>query len=307
MKNIVSTVLTVAVTFVVTAALSLIAQYLTFERGSVTIGSTLNILGTLYVPVDVFNYTSQAFDKLRLLIPSATTPTSLVASRPVQIELAKDAAGTHIQARILVSGLEAKQLTRLLIPINNESDARLVELLNGPDLNVKIVDSSNISNPVLLALRDAVVPAALVSLLLALAMAWFQYRVEEIRSKLDKAQAESTAKLDTIQAEAATKIQHLTAQLDTTSNSLSRIKVLLLARLADYAKELEFWRSTMAKFVLAAGGAKQDVEAINKQVTDSLKTFGTRGRGVDDFEAIRAFAGMLQRAEAVKSPEEKEV
>ena len=183
---------------------------------------------------------AQAFDKLRLSIPSATTPTSLVASRPVQIKPAKDAAGTHIQARILVSGLEAKQLTRLLIPINNESDARLVELLNGPDLTVKIVDSSNISNPVLLALRDAVVPAALVSLLLALAMAWFQYRIEKIRSKLDKPQAEATAKLDTLQAEAATKIQHLTAQLDTTSNSLSRIKVLLLARLADYVKELEF-------------------------------------------------------------------
>jgi hypothetical protein len=138
-------------------------------------------------------------------------------------------------------------------------------------------------------------------------MAWFQYRIEEIRSKLVQTQAEATAELKKIQAEAATKIQHLTATLDTNSNSLSRIKVLLLARLADYAKELEFWRNTMAKFVLAAGGVKQDVEIINKQVTDSLKTFGTRGRGADDFEAIKALAGMLQRAEAVKSQQEKEV
>jgi hypothetical protein len=61
----------------------------------------------------------------------------------------------------------------------------------------------------------------------------------------------------------------------------------------------------MAKLVLTAGGTKQDVEAINKQVTDSLKTFGTRDRTANDFEAIKAAAGMLQRAEEVMNPNNK--
>jgi hypothetical protein len=303
MKNITSIILTVAVTFVVSAALNFTVQYLTFEHGAVTIGPTLNVAGKLHVPVDVFNYTSQALDKLRLSIPSAITLNSLVASRPVHIEPANDVVGMHSQTRIFVSGLEAKQLTRLLIPIANEADARLVELLNGPELNVKMTSSSNVSNPALLALRDAVVTAALASLLYAFVIGWAYNRTVQVQEEIK----EIRAQLDKTHEMAAMESRHLRAELDTARNSLSRLKVLLLARLADYAKELGFWRNTMAKLVLATGGNKQDAEAMNKQVTDSLKTFGTRGRAADDFEAIQALAGMLQRAEGVKSLDDHKV
>jgi hypothetical protein len=302
-KNIPSTISTLAVTFVVSAALNFIVQYLTFERGSVTIGPTLNVAGKLYVPVDIFNYTSQALDKLRLSIPSATTFTSLVASRPIHIESANDGLGTHMQTRILISGLEAKQLTRLLIPITNEVDARLVELLNGHELNIKMAPSTNISNPFWLVLRDSSINTAFVSLAYLLMFFWFYNQMKHIDIQLK----ESREKMDKSEAEYAAQFDKSKAELNTLYNTSSRIKVLLLARIADYNRELDFWRNTMAKLVLTAGGTKQDVEAINKQITDSLKTFTTRSRTADDFDTIKAVAGMLQRAEEVKNSDNKQV
>jgi hypothetical protein len=81
---------------------------------------------------------------------------------------------------------------------------------------------------------------------------------------------------------------------------LGRLKVLLLARIADYAKELDFWRNTMAKLVLATGGERRDAQAIERQVTDSLRTFGTRGREAKHLQTLTAIAGMLQRPEGTK-------
>jgi hypothetical protein len=324
-KNMANTLVTAVATFIVTGILSIAVQYWALEHGTVTIGPTINLAGKLYMPVDIVNYSSQALEKLRLSVPSATAPDSIVTTRPLNIEPAKDVTGTHTQKRLLISGLEARQLTRLLIPIASEGDARLVELLNGAELNLKPVPAANVSYPILIVLRDAAISALFTTVLYTIFVYWLYDRLDrrdrqlketreetdrqlkEMREELDKFRADATAGFDRLRADATAENSRLQANLSTVGNSNSRLRILLLARLADYAKELDFWRNTMAKLVLTAGGSKQDVEAINKQITESLKTFTTRSRAADDFDTITAVASMLHRAEEVKSSDNKHV
>ena len=111
---------------------------------------------------------------------------------------------------------------------------------------------------------------------------------EEISRKTGPDEAEIAAERDKAQKETAAELDKLRAEVSTLGNNGIRLRILLLARLTDHAKELDFWRNTMAKLVLTAGGTKQDVEAINKQITDNLKTFTTRSRDAHDFDTITA-------------------
>lgn len=73
--------------------------------------------------------------------------------------------------------------------------------------------------------------------------------------------------------------------------------MLLLSRISDYSKELNFRRGLVAKMILEAGGAKRDAENINRNVTEHLRTFSTNSRVAGDLQVINAAAGMLKRAD----------
>jgi predicted nucleic acid-binding Zn-ribbon protein len=77
-------------------------------------------------------------------------------------------------------------------------------------------------------------------------------------------------------AKAHERIAQLEAQLSESrreaTNTLAKVKVLLIARLADLSKELSFWRRTVRDLVLQAGGDKRDARQLTDSITRSLNS-----------------------------------
>ena len=250
----------------------------------------------MYLSVDVVNYSSETLDRLRLSIPSSVPPASIISSRPVRIEPVNDVAGIKSQTRVLVSGLESARLTRLLVPVADDAEAREVELLNGSAANIKTGPSSNVSNPKVAVLWLALLNAAMNAAACAAMLVWTDKGCKRLAAKIERVKEEFGEE----EASFRRTIAAAEARADELGNTLTRVKLLLIARISDYAKELDFWRHTMARLVLGAGGEKRNLQTLNDLVTDSLRTFGTRDRTASDFNAIHVLAGMLQRAEVRK-------
>jgi hypothetical protein len=85
-----------------------------------------------------------------------------------------------------------------------------------------------------------------------------------------------------------------------------RIKILLLARISDYAKELQFWRDTVRKVLYQTSHEQSTSEKLINQVTQALGTHTARTGETLDFDVIKAAAGILsttgsQGSDAAKS------
>ena len=75
-----------------------------------------------------------------------------------------------------------------------------------------------------------------------------------------------------------------------------RIKILLLARLSDYSKELTFWRDTIRKILYSMSKTgKKAAEEVIKEVTATLKTHSTLSESEDDFETIKMASLLLEK------------
>lgn len=111
-------------------------------------------------------------------------------------------------------------------------------------------------------------------------------RIERTRSRFRRSLERIRSKAEGIQRDAAQR--------------LTRIRVLLMARLDDYSRELEFWRNTIRKLVLASGEDRKSAEQLLKQVSKSLGTHHT-GQ-YEDFEALRVAAKLLTRADGEQQP-----
>jgi hypothetical protein len=81
-----------------------------------------------------------------------------------------------------------------------------------------------------------------------------------------------------------------------------RLRLYLLARIRDYARELDFWRKTISSILLTGGVDKERAESLLKSVTANLGTFGTQG-AADDFDGVFAAAKMLTNPEGIGEAE----
>jgi hypothetical protein len=293
MKKIASTIATVAITFVITLALNLIIELLTQDKGAVMIGPVVTIQGQPYMPIDISNHAQEPLDNLVLTIPESTDSHSIISSSPIEVEEIPDVVGTSIRKRIQISGLEPRQVTQLLVPMADQDAAELVRLVNAKQVGLAIERVEDIERPISLAMKDAVVTASIYAVMLAIMTFWHYGQLGDLREETEAI----SKKLD----EAMAQAQELEEEASQITNKQKRIQILLLARLSDYSKELSFWRDTIRKILYQATGDSKGSETVINQVTETLRTYGTRSGAADDFETIEVLARMLSNSRDSKA------
>jgi hypothetical protein len=311
MKKIADTLVVVFATFIVTMLMDTAAGLLTQARGTAIIGPSVTIQGQVYVPVDLSNFTGELVDGVMLSIPTSMTISDTVSSSPIQMEVVPDAAGISSLKRIRISGLEPYRLTRLLIPVVSQSEVGTVQILNAKQMKLDLEEVEGIRNPVQLVLLGALTPALIYALLVGVAFFWIQTQNQDNIVKIKKQAEDNASKLEKDIQETRKQSAELEKRVDEAESELLesrkkfeeyekdyyRSKVLLRARLNDYAKELSFWRDTIRKTLYQSIHHDKAAELVINQVTETLKTYGTRSNVTDDFEAIKVMAGILARSE----------
>jgi len=71
-------------------------------------------------------------------------------------------------------------------------------------------------------------------------------------------------------------------------------RLYYVAKINDFSKELDFWRNTVRNLLYKSGIKKIDVDDINNEITNSLKTYGTKDKMEISHEELSFFARKLK-------------
>lgn len=293
MKRIGDTALVVIVTFVASLILNGVVQYVTRDSGSVVIGHAIPGSETVYVPVEIVNFSNDVIDGFQLAVPSTTRTDDLAASAPLQVSELHSAIPNQLTKVVAISGIEPRSRTSVLIPVASSTEAQLVHAVNGRELGLRLTHAAEVENPVLAAAGDALIVAILYSLFYGGFLFWTYGRIDGIRQDLKEVE-EKQAKGQEMAIELSESLEQ---QGKEARERALRLKVLLLARLDDYARELRFWRDAIRGILLKGGADPVTQELVIEIVTEKLKTFSTREAGTEDeFRTIFVLAGLLNEA-----------
>jgi len=127
----------------------------------------------------------------------------------------------------------------------------------------KFMSSDELINRQLNSFRNAIITTLIYGLIFGLFYIYFMYRVNqnvEIRNTELKDLRKRTKSIE--------------KKIKESQKTSMKSRLLLMAKIRDYEKELSFWKTTVSKILLkdAAINSKQ----LFKSITDNLKTYGTR-------------------------------
>jgi hypothetical protein len=307
MKKYADTIVTVALAFVVTLVMNTGLAVWRQNRGTMVIGDPIIGGSVAYRPVDISNDESDPLDGVIISVPRETDLGGILASRPVHIDDLPDNTGTLAARRIKISGIEPGFTTRLLLPIPELRLHGQVEAINPVQVNLDTRKTDATGDRLTRALRIAASSAGLYALVVGVFAFWgFAYQ-ERLRAEARLAHEEFTKKQEALGRKAdQTKSELLESQQELAQlqrelqGTWARLRILFVARLSDYRKELDFWRDTIRKVLYTQGRSEQDREALIREVTMSLKTYGTSSQA-EDFPTIQAMALLLARADQEKT------
>ncbi len=261
MKEVWGALVSTVLAFVVTLLLNFGVQILTLDKGSIRVGPAVNIRGQLLLPVAVTNYTSDVLDNVILSIPATVSISSTVASSPVRIVPLPDSVGTVNVKRVSVSGLEPHQVTELLIPVASQVEAELARPVNAQQQHLAIESSTDIRNRWEVVLGTAAIYSLVYALTFFVFQLWIAKRDQQVKAHLDDelkkdrerfqrdkedlmASLQEQQKRATENAQLVEKTQKSVdknqIEIDKAHKYSRRIQILLLSRISDYAKELDF-------------------------------------------------------------------
>jgi hypothetical protein len=168
---------------------------------------------------------------------------------------------------------------RLLIPVNGETEAASVHAINADELKLNLSPTSNLHPPGML--DKYIVPSLIIALVVGLASFLILVRLDGLKEKLEEAQK---------------RMDDLLERFSEKENVSRKMKILALARITDYSKELSFWRDVVRR-ILYDSSNKKAADKVIDEVTESLRTYGTRKES-REFNTILVMARMFSGAEA---------
>lgn len=297
----VETLVAVMITFITTLALNTGTNYLFQNKATVVIGDRISSGGLYFRPVEFSNHTNLPMDGVLLVIPKSTHSKDIAASAPVQITEVADNAGTAALQRIRLSGIAARRVLRLLIPVTGQSVAEEVDIANASQTGLDVVAGDKSTNLLREAVNSALIDSILYASVMGVGFLVFESRV---MGPIRVRQQELAESAKALSKELDTRKKVTDAAIEQTQNNLRRMRLLLLSRLDDHRRELSFWRDTTRKALYGFVNSKEDAESLFRSVTETLKTYGTRESN-ESLETIVVLANMLSAADRVDKSLEK--
>jgi hypothetical protein len=274
--------ITVLITFILTLTLNTAVEYLNDPKGTVSVSDTTLINGQAYVIVTCANYTDNLINGLLMKTPKTITLSDIFASEPV--ELVESAITRPSRRYFQISKIPPHTITRLTIHVVNQEPDILVSVMNAESLGLKFKSEYDLTSHLWSALKNALISAAIYAVIIFI----FYYVHELNRNKI-------YWEIKNIRKEAESQADFLRKRIEYLEAYYTKMKLLLLARISDYSKELSFWRNTIRLMIAGKENNKNAEELIN-QIAESLKTHSPDADNLDQ-DAVKLVAAWIAEAE----------
>ncbi|WP_250507113.1 hypothetical protein [Caballeronia sp. GAFFF3] len=280
MSKYVNTVVTLIVTFVVTLALNASSNYFASEKGTLNISRPLTVGGKIQYVVSIENYSSRFINGIILEIPAGISQENVSSDSSIKLEDFEK--GTAERAGSLkINQISPRRTTTIVLVGTRDSMTQSVHALNTSESGLALQQDDELISPVSRALKEAI----LVSIIQAVSVAIGAYYLSGSHKKLSNAAEELKKNLD----DTNTKIREL-------REASTKIKILLLGKISDYSKELDFWRNLIKESLGRESLRTGDAEKIFEHVRKSLKTYGATHM-MHDLDEIKIAASWLREDE----------
>jgi hypothetical protein len=288
MRKAAEVALTVFITFTGTLLLNALLNYLQGSKAIVSIGARVVVQGVTLRAVEISNRTSEPLDNLLLQIPKSTRAKEIGASVPLQITDVPDNVGMSDMQRVRLTGVAPRHISRLLIPVPAQGATDDVSVINGDQIGIEVLMGDLVPNPLRQAFMSGLFDSVIYGLIIGLAFfvsdSRFQARIDGVKDELKR--------IESNRSELLQRIGSLEGALRDARNTSARLRLLLLAQLNDYRRELDFWRDSIRRVLYARAG-KDDAERLFNSVTATLGTYGTR-KATTDIDSVAIMAKMLR-------------
>lgn len=252
-----------------------------------SVGKPIVIDGKRVIVVSLENYTSDFIQGIALEVPAVVPLSAFVSDSPVQLTEPSPPypAGTRL---VSVGHIPPRLVSRLFITWPQSLSDAAPRIVNSSASGVRIRHENELESPLKSALITAAIVAAAYAAISAALAAYAKREIGIVREDIDRLKGEIERK-SKISDELRNSIQKVEARV-------AKQRLLLMARLTDYSKELNFWRNAVSKLLLAKGADIKTANELIESVTEALGTHGTK-QSPRDFEAVQVAAAWLAEAE----------
>jgi hypothetical protein len=232
--------------------------------------------------VAISNWLSEPLNGVLISVPSGVGQAQFSCAQPLEIvEIPGAAGGTSRRFRL--SGVAPTSIARVLVAVPPGASQDSLSVVNAGFLR--------------LAAGDEVSAGwwpgggmALVAVLNGLSLGFSFYGLGRVKRDLSEARRAVESQKSKIDAALA----DVDFQMRRAREEHLRIRLLSVARISDYRRELEFWRDTVRRVLYARSESRADREGFLRGVTDALKTHLTnRSSDRRDFDEVVIMAEVI--------------
>jgi hypothetical protein len=223
------------------------------SKGAVAIGDPTEVSGVLLREVEISNWRKEPLNGVLLAVPSGVGGAQLSCAQPLEIVEVPGVAG-GASRRLRLSGVAPESVAKVLVAVPRGASRDSLAVVNAEVLGLGAGDQA----PEWWRLDPRFALPILMNCAFFGIMVW-QYRglkeeVAESRRSMDSAKAAIDSHSREVQA------------------IYLRHKLLLVARISAYRRELDFWRDAVRQILYKHGSSKADREGFLRGVSDALKT-----------------------------------
>jgi len=285
------TAATLIVTFFVTLGLNTAVNYYSWNKGAISVSRSVVINGVPTIVVSIENYSSDFLDGLALEVPYSVGISDISTDSPLTLATSSD---LHPGASrvVKIGQVTPRQISRLFVSGIDAKSTAQVRVINASALGVTVSDEYELISPLQRAFSHALITASVYACF-GLVIYFFASRaIRELRLRVDS-NATTIEEANKRIKEVDRRFKALNRQYE---ESLTKQRVLLLARLSDYSKEINFWRNAARSILGSAQCASHSADELLEIVTKRFGTFGV-DRDARQFDAVRVAAAWLADAE----------
>lgn len=266
----------VIITFIATLTLNSTITYFSSDHGVLNISRPITINNTQSTIITIDNYSDNFINDIYIETTSDLDIKKISTDFP--IEIAPTQQTNNTKKIIKISKINPKTTSRIVIPTTEEN----LRVVNSESAGVTIKHDEKLLSPVEKAIISTILIAAIYATIEG-ALTYINIRnrnklidkVDEFKKEHEeiKKQTEINSKL------AEEKIAAIEKRMKKIDEIKLRQKLLLQARIHDYAKELEFWKNII-KSIVINNTDTTTVKNLFKAVTRELNTHGTNDKAM---------------------------
>lgn len=287
MSKYISTIATLVITFIVTLILNSISSYFGGGSGSVSISHPLQEKNGNIVIVSINNYSSKFIDGVILEVPHEVSSKNFYSDTAVQITDSTSGIGQD-NGSVKISQISPRRITTIVISDVKEGTGNSVRAVNAPESGLTLLADDDLETPLHRAIDMALFASIMQAVIVAIGAYYVERRMDQIKESLKEIKEKSE--------EISKQRESLLKEVRDTKGYAAKLRILLLGKISDYSKELDFWRNLIKEITYSGGIRKGDHDKLLHLVKKTLKTYGATD-SLPELEEIKIAASWLRDEE----------